>query len=65
MSYDYFLQTDKSLSLRRYPEGGQTGERWDRGKQEWTPECCDRRSCELTDDAWLNSEEAIEAMSML
>lgn len=59
--FDYFLQKDDTQSLRRYPTEGnrERGHRWDRSARNWTCECADRRSCELTGDKMISEEEAL------
>lgn len=57
MKYNYYLQIDKTQGIRRYVEGQDQGERWDRERQQWSKECADRRSCELTGDRELNEVE--------
>lgn len=55
--YTYYLQTDTTQGLRRYKGSEQNGERWNRNEQQWTKECADRRSCELTHDKIITEAE--------
>lgn len=59
MIFDYFLQDDKTRSIRRYRPGEQAGERWDASKQVWTTDCARRRACELTGDRRLTEADAL------
>lgn len=58
MLYNYYLQTGKYESLRRYLQGQDTGERWDKEKAQWTKECAPRDTCLQTNDRVLSDIEA-------
>lgn len=62
MKYDYYLQKDP-LSLRRYPQGQDIGERWAPDEQRWTKHCAERQACVQTQDEVITEQEALKFTS--
>lgn len=60
--YQYYRQDDKTQSIRRYLIGKNKGERWNRDSRKWTPECADRRACELTRDTELTEAQMLSEL---
>jgi hypothetical protein len=56
--YDYYVQTGKTDSIRRYPKRLEEGQRWDEATQQWVDHCAPRQSCVLTKDKEITEPEA-------